>query len=217
MDKISINNRVLESIEYVLKTNESVNKTVLAKELGISTSKFSEILSGRMKAGPDMMAALSAKYNVSTDYLLTGTGDIIKSDNSQVEVVNRGIPLIPLEAFAGYSSVQYNDIPIEEFYNIVEFNESDFLIRVKGDSMSPKYHGGDIIACKLIRETLFFQWHRIYVIGTRSQGVMVKRVEESKQDGYIRLVSENKDYAPFEIPKSDISDIALVLGAITLE
>lgn len=127
------------------------------------------------------------------------------------------IPLIPLEAFAGYSPEQFLDIPVEDYYHITEFNQADFLIRVKGDSMTPRFNGGDIVACKKLLERLFFQWHRIYVIYTRSQGVMIKRVEQSERENYIKLVSDNPNYSPFEIPEADIADIALVLGAITLE
>ena len=83
--------------------------------------------------------------------------------------------------------------------------------------MTPRFNGGDIVACKKIYELLYFQWHRIYVIYTKSQGVMIKRVEQSENASCIKLVSDNPDYHPFEIPKDDISDIALVMGAITLE
>lgn len=60
-------------------------------------------------------------------------------------------------------------------------------------------------------------WNRIYVIYTESQGILIKRVMLSDDDSSITLVSDNKAYQPFNVPKSEISAIALVLGAITLE
>lgn len=240
MDRESINRRVLEAIGYLLNSNKLINKSSLASRFGISASKFSEILNNRMKAGPDIMAVLAKDYNISPNYLLTGEGNMIESSKTEVArehtipVVEQNImsepqthygdhnstkmiPLIPLEAFAGYSPAQFPDIPVEDFYHITEFNQADFLIRVKGDSMTPRFNGGDIVACKKLLERLFFQWHRIYVIYTRSQGVMIKRVEQSERENYIKLVSDNPNYSPFEIPEADIADIALVLGAITLE
>jgi phage repressor protein C with HTH and peptisase S24 domain len=83
--------------------------------------------------------------------------------------------------------------------------------------MAPKYNGGDIVACRKIKELTFFQWNRIYVIYTKSQGVLIKRVMPSEDKNFVTLVSENKSYQPFQIPKSEIIDIALVLGAITLD
>lgn len=219
MTKESINQRVLDSIDYLLTNNKLINKTTLAQNLDIGASKFSEILNGRMKAGPEIMAALSLKYNISPDYLLTGEGSILKFNDNSQEIVNKGkeIPLIPIEAFAGYAPEQYQDIPIENTYHITEFDQADFLIRVKGDSMTPRFNGGDIVACKKICELLYFQWHRIYVVYTKTQGVMIKRVEQSEKSEFIKLVSDNPSYRPFEIPKKDISDIALVMGAVTLE
>ena len=140
-----------------------------------------------------------------------------RPDEPAAPIIKDAIPLIPMDAFAGYPPQQYSDLPIEDFYQVAEFARADFLIRVKGDSMTPKFNGGDIVACKKIHERLFFQWHRIYVICTNSQGVMIKRVEHSDRQGCIRLVSDNPAYRPFDIPESDISDIALVMGAITLE
>ena len=46
---------------------------------------------------------------------------------------------------------------------------------------------------------------------------MIKRVHPGEKEGYITLVSDNAKYAPFQVPISDISAIALVNGAVTLE
>ena len=128
------------------------------------------------------------------------------------------MPLIPYDAFAGYGEFTYGDMPIENYYIINEFNTADFLIRVKGDSMYPKYNSGDLIACKKVNEITFWQWHRIYAICTKNQGILIKRVEEFRENpAYITLVSENPKYKPFEIHEDEIIDVALVLGAIILE
>lgn len=127
------------------------------------------------------------------------------------------LPLIPVEAIAGFGVQQFQDLPIEGYYQVAEFSSADFLVRVKGDSMTPKYNAGDIIACKKVQDILFFQWGHIYVVDTKSQGMMVKRVRQAESSDRIELESENPNYDPFEIPLSDINSIALVMGAITLE
>jgi phage repressor protein C with HTH and peptisase S24 domain len=83
--------------------------------------------------------------------------------------------------------------------------------------MVPKYNGGDIVACKVVSDIFFLQWNRAYVILTRSQGIMIKRVQPSEKDGYIKCVSDNAKYAPFDVPTQDIIQMALVNGAITLD
>lgn len=105
-----------------------------------------------------------------------------------------------------------------EHYSIPEFEAkgANFLIRVSGDSMMPLYNNGDIIACRKIRDILFFQWGGIYVLDT-SQGALVKRVEEcEKDDDCILCVSENPRFKPFQLPKSDIRSLSTIIGLVRL-
>ena len=161
----------------------------------------------------------NSKLKYSYDWVLTGEGSMLRN-NADLEPTPPGktLPLIPYEAFAGYGDFQYSDMPIENFYTVNEFNTADFLIRVKGDSMYPKYNGGDILACKKIDEITFWQWNKVYAICTKNQGILIKRVREYKNNAaFITLVSENPKYQPFEIHEDEIVDVALVLGAIILE
>lgn len=155
---------------------------------------------------------------LNLNWVITGIGPMLNGSR-RPEPSAHSLPLIPLEAFAGPGLPSYDDQRIEDFYTVTEFKESDFLIRVKGDSMTPKYSGGDLVACKKIpmSETYFLQWGRVYVIGTRSQGIMIKRVRQAEDPAWITCVSDNPKYAPFDVPKEDIVSIALVNGAITLD
>lgn len=131
----------------------------------------------------------------------------------------KALPLIPFEAVAGHGDPVYEDERVEDYYTVSEFKDSDFLIRVKGDSMSPHFTGGDLLACKKIskEKMYFFQYGRCYVILTETQGCMVKRIHPSKKKGCIKCVSDNPDYAPFDVPLDDIVSVALVNGSISLE
>ena len=192
---------------------------------GLSQNKFEELCGlthtnlREKKQGPTaayMMKILSAFPSLSADWLLTGQGTMLK-DGENSRQTGKRIPLVPMDAIAGPGATAYDKSEIEDFYMIREFKNTDFLLRVKGDSMAPKYNGGDIVACRRVIDTLFFQWGRIYVIRTNSQGTMIKRVQSCEEDGFITLVSENEKYAPFNVPVSDISSMALVYGAVTLE
>lgn len=154
---------------------------------------------------------------LNLNWLFTGDGPMLNGAETNQTIHGKMLPLIPVEAFAGHGLPAYEDEKIQDYYTVTDFKESDFLIRVKGDSMSPKYCGGDLVACKKVKETYFLQWGRCYVIFTRSQGVMIKRVQPSEKDGCIKCVSDNPKYAPFDVPQEDVLSIALVNGAITLE
>lgn len=132
----------------------------------------------------------------------------------------RGIKLIPIEAMAGWGE---GDMQVMDYetgdYIVPEFEELnvDYMIRVKGSSMYPKYNSGDLIACKkLFLSDLFFQWNKVYVLSTE-QGALVKRIHKGSNDEHIRLISDNPKYEPFEIHLSKVYAIALVIGVIRLE
>ena len=195
------------------------NKSEFCRRIGKGESSLKDIIGGKRSApGYALLyAILSSDLGISPKWLMAGEGDMLNTATPSPS--SHSLPLIPLEAFAGPGLPSYDDQRIEDFYTVTEFKESDFLIRVKGDSMTPKYSGGDLVACKKIpmNETYFLQWGRVYVIGTRSQGIMIKRVRQAEDPAWITCVSDNPKYAPFDVPKEDIVSIALVNGAITLE
>ena len=215
----------MESVISKLLKYSGLNAKAFSEKIGLERPQaIYDLLKGKTKSiSPAMKNKILSVYTeINPSWLLTGEGEMLRTTSEENSSncdnrVEKAIPLIPMDAFAGYPPEQYSDLPVEDYYHVAEFAKADFLIRVKGDSMTPKLNGGDIVACKKIYERLFFQWHRIYVVYTKSQGVMIKRVEHSDRDGCIRLVSDNPSYQPFDIPESDISDIALVMGAITLE
>ena len=117
-------------------------------------------------------------------------------------------------SFTGDMQVLYHDC---EMYDIPCFRDADFLIPVKGDSMYPTYRSGDIVACrKLIKDNLFFQWNKVYVLDT-DQGALIKRIKPGKDEENIMIVSDNESYDPFNLHISHIYNIALVIGLIRID
>lgn len=134
---------------------------------------------------------------------------------------SEGIPLIPLDAVAGFPAESSGGVRLEdcERYVIPEFENkgANFLIRVSGDSMVPLYYSGDLLACRKITDIRFFQWGTIYVLET-SQGVIVKRVQESLDHAdSILCVSENSSvHHPFLLPRDDIRSLSIIVGLVRL-
>ena len=134
------------------------------------------------------------------------------------DTLTQGIPLIPLDAIAGFTSggdTQVMDYECER-YAVPDFKGAEFLIRVKGSSMYPKYASGDVVACKKLSLDTFFQWNKVYVLDTE-QGVLIKRVKPGDDNDHILLVSENVNYSPFTLHRSKIFSLAIVIGVIRLE
>lgn len=211
-----------------LKINE-----IADKYFGGNNSKFAEkldtneanIRNYRNGTAPklDFVSKLHSKLEISYEWLLsddndTGKEKAIKISRENPDYLNRGIPLIPLDAMAGFGK---GDISVMELncerYVVPAFNGAEYLIQVKGSSMYPKYSSGDIVACKNVpMNDVFFQWNKVYVLDT-AQGPIIKRVEKGDAENYLLLISENGKYKPFELSLKKINAVAIVIGVIRLE
>jgi len=201
-------NLILNRLKSACKID---NETDLAKALNVKPSTLSGWKT-RGIADYESIFALCESKGVNLNWVITGTNDKEKPSKA-------GTPLIPLEAVAGFAKGTGEAVFEFEvdYYNIPEFNKrADFLIRVSGESMSPKYPNGDIVACKKLPLDAFFQWNRVYVLDT-TQGPLIKRVQRGSKEGLIRLVSDNENYEPFEISVKSLNALALVVGLIHIE
>ncbi len=222
----------------LLRERKSLKQGSMEKELGVKQTTWNNYEKGKSYPKFEDLVKISKYFDIKLDDLIEEnlekiTPNIIPNDipinktEKIEEIVNEPavqykkpavrIPLLPYDAVAGRGLGVFEDVKIERHYDVHEFRQADFLIYVKGSSMYPKYSSGDILACRLIKERLFFQWNKTHVIYTDSQGVMVKRLCKSKKKNYIACHSDNKDYEMFEVPLKDIQDIAIVLGVIRLE
>lgn len=168
---------------------------------------------------------------LNPEWLLTGKGEMLKegaksnlspittAKKDKIGIEQQGIPLIPLDAMAGFGTggVQVMDYDTQR-YIVPEFTElkADYIIRVQGNSMTPTYNSGDLVACKrLVLNDIFFQWNKVYVLDT-VQGALIKRIKKGLGNN-ILLVSENKDFDPVDLPLTDVNAISLVIGVIRLD
>jgi len=205
----------------------------IAGKLGVVPQYLNGILNGERSASEKMVSKFCEAYNIDLNSLynrLKGYDAeqvektvVSKSKNeTKIKFFQEGIPLIPIEAVAGFARGDMNGVmeyDIKEHYIVPEFEVRGvkFLIRVSGNSMYPKYSNGDILACRPITDLSFFQWGKVYVLDT-DQGALVKRLFEGKDDLSIECRSDNKEFYPaFQIPKTSIRIISIVVGVIRLD
>ena len=211
-------NTVKERLITYLK-HKNISFSEFGRVVGVSNAY---VTSMRKSIQPDKIESIALNYkDMNIDWLLTGEGSMLKGE-SPAPAPACSVPLIPVEAIAGLPAGDTLSITAEdcEQYHIPDFQRIgvEYLIRVSGSSMYPKYSNGDLLACRRVSDILFFQWGKVYVIDS-SQGALVKRVfPDPKSDDYILLVSDNKEkYPPFSIPKTDIRSLSIVVGVVRLE
>ena len=80
--KETINQRFVDVINYLLDSKIESNKYSIAQKLGLKTSMFSEILKKRVNVGIEHIIRLKENWNISYDWILDGSGEMIKSENT---------------------------------------------------------------------------------------------------------------------------------------
>lgn len=204
--------RILQFIDY-----QGISKQFFFNETGLKRGLLDADKLDSSISDIYLTKILATYPQLSPEWLLTGQGEMILSN--PVAKLRASIPLIPIGAMAGWGEgeMQILDRDLKQ-YEVPDFAElrADFMITVKGDSMYPKYHTGDLVACKKLPLDTFFQWNKVYVLDT-VQGAMIKRVNKSEAEYHITCVSENPTYEPFHLPLEDIHALALVLGFIRME
>ncbi|NBJ09241.1 MULTISPECIES: helix-turn-helix transcriptional regulator [Muribaculaceae] len=198
-----------------------ISKATFFRRTGLSDSNFK----GRnlySKPGSNVMVKITTTFpNVSGEWLLTGEGPMFKRESDDMPYENQplppdSIPLIPAKAMAGFftGEVVVDESECERIR--IPGIKADFAIPVSGDSMTPLYQSGDMVICQFVNlSDMFFQWGKVYVINT-NQGVLLKKVRPGSDKHFIKLISENSDYDPIDLPLADIYQIALVKGLVRL-
>nr|DAS70990.1 MAG TPA: hypothetical protein [Caudoviricetes sp.] len=207
---------------------KELNDNKVTIQLGLSIGTLGK----SRKEGRDLSdRVIEQILNFYTDlnkiWLLTGEGKMLKDDPEipHMEALSIGIPHIEfIEAYCGPGqgfdvAVMRKECPM---YNIPGMEGADFTIKAKGQSMINREHPnrsikeGDYIACKKPR-TNVIRYGEIYALAT-SDGVMIKVVQPSEEEGKLLLESFNTEdgFKPFSYPVVDIHDMALVIAVASI-
>lgn len=209
-------------------TNKGVTPYEFYKASGVTRG----ILTQNNGINEENLARFLAYANdINPEWLLTGEGDMLKTKRSAAsdstlheskiakkEIISQETrPRIPFDAAAGSLSGALGSVlgnNCERIPLIPTFPRYDFTIVARGESMEPQYMSGDELACLFIKEESFIQWGRAHVLDT-AQGIVVKRIYDNGPS--ITCKSNNPAYPDFDIPKTDIYRIALVVGYLRIE
>ncbi len=216
--------RFVEAYNYLKSKGLVHTQRDVAEKMKSSTSNVSSAFSGRETVLTDnFLRRFNKAYGnlFDNEWLVFGQGTMMaKKDNNEDPI--RTLPLIPIDAMAGTLTEDNEGVPLErcERYQVPEFIDggAQFLIRVSGDSMTPRYNNGDIVAVRRVEDVQFYQWGKIYVLDT-NQGCIIKRVYEDLDDERNIICHSENDavYADFAMPKTSVRGLFVIVGVIHTE
>lgn len=213
----------IKAILFRLKHQRGLSMKQVADELGMNYSYLSDVNSGRSPftdATRAKFIQVFGKHIVDPDATEPVRPKVYGGKDGETPMVL--LPLIPIDCLAGLPSSDNDGISLDdcEQYAVPEFSArgAEFLVRVSGTSMQPRYNSGDLLACRRVTRMTFFQWGMVYVIDTE-QGMLVKRLYEyTNDDNMVVCHSENTEEFPdFKLPKSEIRSVSIVVGHISLQ
>ena len=201
--EIDVKQRLRDAIKSQGESISSVSKLIGAKQNTLSR----QINTDAPIPLSNILLIIDA-LGLSPSWLLAGEGDMLKSDVPTAIPDSSGIPLYRTEAAAGFGN---------ENFNITEkdIEAASFMLHVRGDSMTPTYNNGDVIAVQVVRDNRNIQWGKPHLVSSKTDGLLIKRIYDD--DGDIIAVSDNATYRPIHIRKDDITGIAIVKGFVRFE
>lgn len=200
------------------------------KEIGVTQTEFYNIIgvsasnfkgeAKKSELGGDKIAKILSTYPMlSPDWLLLGTGDMLRDgDKPTINQNCNGSPYFNVDFIGGFDLVTNDQTRNPDFYiNYPPYNKDGVVwCNLTGHSMEPEISNGDIIALREVNTPIqYLPAGEIYGIVT-DEFRTVKRIRLSDRDGFVTLIPSNKseEYREQEIPIQMIRKVYAVLGSI---
>jgi hypothetical protein len=191
---------------------------------------MSDIMTGKRSVNSDIIHKCAQHFDINLNYLYRGCGDMMintsqnegSCDHAEASLPER-IAYVPIEAQAGYIDQFHENVYLDELVTFSlpdpRYNHGNYrCFDVSGDSMEPSIYSGDKLICHNIEQQHWMSSIRnnyVYII-ISTEGVVVKRVvNRIKEDGILRLVSDNSFYQDIDVFIGDIKEVWLVTSKIS--
>lgn len=208
-----------DNLKYLRKKHGETQQQ-LAAVLGIPRTTLTGYELGNTEPGLTVMLKLAKHYGISIEDLVNAKLSderlsIIKDERMKIlamtvdESGEGNIELVSTKAEAGYiESFEdpefIRELPKLKFPNIKQGTYRAFEIR--GDSMLPM-PSGSIVICSYVERLLDVKDNQTYVIVSKTEGVVYKRVKNNAKAKKLILISDNELYQPYGIDWAEVSEI----------
>lgn len=210
---------IASNIKY-LRNKYKYSQQDLAERLSVPRSSMSDYERGHTQVSIDNLVKLSGIFNVKIDDLIKENLshrdlEIIRNKELRVLAISvdvdnsSNIELVETKAEAGYLESYANpeyikDLPKIYFPNIPHGTYRGFEIH--GDSMLPM-ESGSIVLCSYVENLKDVKKDRTYVVISKSEGVVYKRLIPDFEHNRLILKSDNEAYLPYHLALEEVDEI----------
>lgn len=217
-----------ERLEAIIDYYSDGKPSVFAKYIGVAPSTISSWLS-RDTLDYDLIFAKCE--NISSNWLLTGKGEMIKNAEREQKTIEisesaisktkrKGALIYDIDATCGLSGrdIEFTDEKVIGSIDAPEINSDSKIIFATGDSMLPLIASGDRVVIRKIESWDYFNYGQVYLIITNEYR-LIKRVRRHPKDAdnLILLRSENPDYDDIDLPKREIIHLFIVENILSIK
>ncbi|MBS1507454.1 MAG: LexA family transcriptional regulator [Bacteroidetes bacterium] len=203
-----------------LRKKLQLTQDEFAQKLGIKRSLIGAYEEGRAEPRAELLQRMAALFGVTMEALIGA--DLTKSEPKMPANYNRGkevlvvtvdnqrkdnIEFVPVKASAGYLNGFADPEYVKELprFHLPVLKQGTYrAFEIKGDSMLPLLPGS-IIVGEYVEKLNDIKSGKTYVLVTQQDGVVYKRVfNYLDENGKLFLVSDNRQYAPYQVDGEDV-------------
>lgn len=224
---MSLKERVQEYCTY-----KNIALSRFEKTAGLSNGYFNQVTKRPSQGKLDKISDSFPELNI--DWLLTGNGEMLKDvfvepkelENAAIISTGKVIPYFDAEVAAGAAygmeMIQTRPSGMIEIGGLMK--DSEFALRVYGNSMTPNYPAGCVIGLKQHTDS-FIEPGTVYVVETTDNRYLKRLYYNKGKDAFL-CISDNTMkyesgpmtgeyfYQEFEIPLKDVARLLRVTGVI---
>lgn len=225
---------------FKVRKHLGLTQQQIAAILGIGQNAYSMIENGRIQLTERNRSILAERLYINPVFLTEGIGemmlaatpsDVQTHQNSSGQwVVSGGTKSLKTQNSAavpyyskqvtGSMLISYDDLAREEpeyYIDLAPLNDCTFYRPVFGESMSPRYNPGDLVACKRVRNRNIILYGESYLCMISLDGDFyetIKILRRNATPGMITLMPCNAAFDQTDVPIDAIKDLYLIKGKI---
>jgi transcriptional regulator with XRE-family HTH domain len=209
--------KINESIR-TLRKKLSLTQEEFAEKLGVKRSLIGAYEEGRAEPRLELLQKMATLGGISIDSFMEGmmiesppSANLKRGKDVLVVTVDDSardnITLVPHKAAAGYMNGFADPEYVKELtsFRLPLLKQGTYrAFEISGDSMLPILPGTIVIG-EFVEDLASIRNGKTYVLVTQREGIVYKRVfNYISENGKLFLVSDNRQYAPFQIAAEEV-------------